>query len=781
MQTPRHLRKSFVNIRDVFLPSLDIILTMVPPGLSLSLSIGIEYAQSRLRRKQIVALKGRLINAAGRMKLIFFDKTGTLTINEMSLDSVYFALPAPNAPDQIEIVDSDEYEEEVKNKQRIASPEPIDHILKHFATNHSLSFIKNELLGDPMEIELFDFCNAKMDDEDDESSSLILDGLMLENGKAEVEEEKEEPYLKKISITEMKMKCLDHPQLKLATSNTSKVIPQNAVEMKAPVQEMLILRILDFKSQLQRMSVITQESKTGKTYVFTKGAPEKITQLCFPETMPPDLMTSIKTFAKYGYRILAFGSKEVDSHLVHTQPREFYESNLTFQGLALFKNNLKDQTKPTIKNLKRAQFKVGMITGDNINTAISIAKNCRLIQLNEEQVFVYYFRDGNLTMEALEENEEEDSFESEDGEQIQKAGGATFGAGATLADGINSTNVLTRVKSRDRIKIGAIDSENFRRIVTHFNLEEEGKEIPVNDPIIRHIAKRCRVFARMDPDQKALIVKIMKAYYKQKEYTVGFCGDGANDCIALKEADIGISLSKTEASLSAPFISGIEDISCVEYISSEGKAALTTNFDSFRYFCLTSIIQTIGLIVLFANQCEYSDWVYITCDIFVTLNLANCMGLLRPNPNLTRRLPEYTLFYKELMLSMGFNIVLATIAIFLGLLVIKTDRNYKPASELVDGSGPDDTTATYETTLMGLLMIQITFVIAMSFNIKGYFKQRFFTQPYMTISIILYQIWVIYLLFNADFSSMFPRTKGFNEWIMNHYLVDFTLTLVCQF
>jgi len=35
------------------------------------------------------------------------------------------------------------------------------------------------------------------------------------------------------------------------------------------------------------------------------------------------------------------------------------------------------------------------------------------------------------------------------------------------------------------------------------------------------------------------------------------CGDGANDCIALKAADAGISLSEAEASIAAPFTSKI--------------------------------------------------------------------------------------------------------------------------------------------------------------------------------------------------------------------------------
>jgi len=35
------------------------------------------------------------------------------------------------------------------------------------------------------------------------------------------------------------------------------------------------------------------------------------------------------------------------------------------------------------------------------------------------------------------------------------------------------------------------------------------------------------------------------------------CGDGANDCAALKIADSGISLSSSDASIAAPFTSQI--------------------------------------------------------------------------------------------------------------------------------------------------------------------------------------------------------------------------------
>ena len=44
---------------------------------------------------------------------------------------------------------------------------------------------------------------------------------------------------------------------------------------------------------------------------------------------------------------------------------------------------------------------------------------------------------------------------------------------------------------------------------------------------------------------------------------MGMCGDGANDCEALKAAHAGISLSEAEASVAAPFTSRNNNIECV--------------------------------------------------------------------------------------------------------------------------------------------------------------------------------------------------------------------------
>lgn len=95
---------------------------------------------------------------------------------------------------------------------------------------------------------------------------------------------------------------------------------------------------------------------------------------------------------------------------------------------------------------------------------------------------------------------------------------------------------------------------------------------------------KAQIFARMSPDEKHELVSRLQSL----GYTVGFCGDGANDCGALKAADVGISLSEAEASIAAPFTSSQPDIGCVIQVIQEGRAALVTSFSCFKYMCARS-------------------------------------------------------------------------------------------------------------------------------------------------------------------------------------------------
>ena len=125
----------------------------------------------------------------------------------------------------------------------------------------------------------------------------------------------------------------------------------------------------------------------------------------------------------------------------------------------------------------------------------------------------------------------------------------------------------------------AIDGSSFDVVKKHF--PEDADKLRVNGT----------VFARMSPDQKESLVgkylfvgindvtEIEKYLYDENTfsgelqdlgYYVAMCGDGANDCGALKKAHAGISLSEAEASVASPFTSKEPNISCVPELIREG-------------------------------------------------------------------------------------------------------------------------------------------------------------------------------------------------------------------
>lgn len=55
------------------------------------------------------------------------------------------------------------------------------------------------------------------------------------------------------------------------------------------------------------------------------------------------------------------------------------ESGLRFLGLIIFENKLKPGTTPAIQALRQAHLACRMITGDNPLTAVSVARECNLV------------------------------------------------------------------------------------------------------------------------------------------------------------------------------------------------------------------------------------------------------------------------------------------------------------------------------------------------------------------------------------------------------------------
>lgn len=136
-----------------------------------------------------------------------------------------------------------------------------------------------------------------------------------------------------------------------------------------------------------------------------------------------------------------------------------------------------------------------------------------------------------------------------------------------------------------------------------------------------------------------------------REPLIGFCGDGANDCGALKAADVGVSLSPAEASIAAPFTSNIQDISCIPIVIRQGRAALVTSFACFKYMALYSMIQFSQVTILYLKSSNLTDNQFLYNDLITIFPLSMTMGFTQPNKHLNRYLPGSALISKPVLFS----------------------------------------------------------------------------------------------------------------------------------
>ena len=66
----------------------------------------------------------------------------------------------------------------------------------------------------------------------------------------------------------------------------------------------------------------------------------------------------------------------------------------------------------------------------------------------------------------------------------------------------------------------------------------DGRELPGSDAELAKVASSASTFGRVSPDQKRRLIRALKA----GGHTVAMVGDGVNDVLALKEADLGIAM-----------------------------------------------------------------------------------------------------------------------------------------------------------------------------------------------------------------------------------------------
>lgn len=113
-------------------------------------------------------------------------------------------------------------------------------------------------------------------------------------------------------------------------------------------------------------------------------------------SVPPDYDHLLSYYTHKGYRVIACATRyerKLSWMKVQKMTREEAESNLEFLGFIIFENKLKPSTAGVISELNEAGIRNVMCTGDNILTAISVARECNMLG-PDEMCFIPHFFEG---------------------------------------------------------------------------------------------------------------------------------------------------------------------------------------------------------------------------------------------------------------------------------------------------------------------------------------------------------------------------------------------------
>jgi P-type Ca2+ transporter type 2B len=245
-----------------------------------------------------------------------------------------------------------------------------------------------------------------------------------------------------------------------------------------------------FNSNTKIMTTVYETEK--EAIVYSKGAGEVVLDKCTSMLLPngqESILTQEKkslikkSMNKYccsSLRVLGIAMKTLNNgNLKFNVTQEEMEKRLVFLGFVGIEDPLRSEARQSVIKAQRAGVIVRMVTGDKLQTAISVARNANIIS--------------------------EDIPDDEVNEYVIKGKKFREFVGGLITDIVDSKVVGFRVGNIEKFK---------------------------------EIIGKIRVLARCSPDDKLLMVIGLR----EMGEVVGVTGDGSNDAPALKQSDIGLAM-----------------------------------------------------------------------------------------------------------------------------------------------------------------------------------------------------------------------------------------------
>ncbi|KAI1116858.1 hypothetical protein F5Y14DRAFT_458363 [Nemania sp. NC0429] len=302
-----------------------------------------------------------------------------------------------------------------------------------------------------------------------------------------------------------------------------------------------------FDSSIKRMSVIFNGPGSDHSMVFTKGAVERVIDMCatvcvgdsqepITDEHKENILKWMDAFASQGQRVLAIAARPWEgiynekTSAENTEDenalRQRVESGLTLLGLAGIYDPPRRETTPAIAECSSAGIRVHMLTGDHPTTAEAIAKEVGIIPRNL----------------------------------------------GILGDNVVKSLVL-KASDFDKLTDQEIDGL---------------PELPL-------------VLARCAPDTKTRMIEALR----RRGAFMAMTGDGVNDAPSLSRADVGIAMgSGSDVAKSASKIVLTDDkFNSIVAAIREGRRM----FDNIQKFILHLLTSNVGEVILLIAGLGFQD------------------------------------------------------------------------------------------------------------------------------------------------------------------------------
>ena len=568
----------FPRILENFMITSVIITISLPEGLPMAVALTLALSLKKLMDKNNLVRKMHSCETMGGANYILTDKTGTLTTNELTVVKIL------TANEEIDLNDNKNIEPNNFQSQEIRE--------------NSMNYFNNEKYWE-----------------------LLRTSISL-NVESHINYLNEPNINGDIEVCESKNKT-DHALINFLYRLRS---PISEIEKKYPKNNR---KQTPFDSNKKRMTTFVKENEE-LFRLYTKGGAENIKKYCkyYIDSKTGEKMDLNPNIIKN----LEEKIEKCNNDMLRTiyvcyrdiKEKDFYDSNEEIDTkdlilLAIFgiRDQIRKGVKEAILKCREASINVIMVTGDNIQTAHAIAKECNLIN-----------KDCSAPNEL--ENEEDMLINNPpieiNGDIFFKIIGGIYCAACNNTSNIckcPKTNAEAEILSKKlNLPVAPLRNDKIKNIKN-----------------FKKIVSNLRIMARSKPIHKYSLVLGLK----ELNNIVAVTGDGTNDAPALSKSDVGFSMfdGTDIAKNSSDIILMDNNFSSIVTAIKYGRNVID-NLRKFIKFQLVINLTVCSFIVI--CSCIGSEtpiksiqmlWIDLIMDALATLTLASEPphdGLLKRKP-----------------------------------------------------------------------------------------------------------------------------------------------------